>query len=144
MAKPGRKPKTMDINQLAAAITEAVTGEPVGSPAKEEPAKNPAAVALWVYPRRAAGGHRHHRSLGRLAGAGHPEDPRRPCPRLDTGACSVCPMAGGVTEFEETKAEFFDAVHQVFVAGHQDVPPDPGLAVNGGGDLAGGEFQEPR
>jgi hypothetical protein len=48
MAKPGRKPKTLDINQLAAAITEAVTGESVGPPAKEEagPPKDPAAVAL--------------------------------------------------------------------------------------------------
>jgi hypothetical protein len=30
MVKPGRKPKTLDINQLAAAITEAVAGKPVG------------------------------------------------------------------------------------------------------------------
>ena len=48
MAKPGRKPKALDINQLAAAITEAVTGEPVG-PQKEEKAgaeKDPAAVSL--------------------------------------------------------------------------------------------------
>ena len=48
MARPGRKPKTLDINQLAARITELATGEPVGPPAKEEagPAKDPAAVAL--------------------------------------------------------------------------------------------------
>lgn len=45
--RPGPKPKTLDPNQLAAAILEAVTGEPVG-PATEEtgPAKDPAAVAL--------------------------------------------------------------------------------------------------
>jgi hypothetical protein len=47
MARPGRKPKVLDINQLAAAITEAVTGEPVAPPPVEEkPAKDPAAVAL--------------------------------------------------------------------------------------------------
>jgi hypothetical protein len=48
MAKPGRKPKTLDINQFAAKITELATGEPVGPPAKEKiaPAKDPAAVAL--------------------------------------------------------------------------------------------------
>jgi hypothetical protein len=46
MAKPGRKPEMLDINQLAAAITEIATGEPVGPPAKEEPQKDPAAVAL--------------------------------------------------------------------------------------------------
>jgi hypothetical protein len=46
MARSGPKPKTLDPNQFAAAILEAVTGEPVG-PAKEEgPAKDPAAVAL--------------------------------------------------------------------------------------------------
>ena len=46
--RPGPKPKTLDPNQLAAAILEAVTGEPVGPPAPEEtgPAKDPAAVAL--------------------------------------------------------------------------------------------------
>jgi hypothetical protein len=38
MAGPRRKPKVLDINQLAAAITEAVTGEPVG-PAPEEKAR---------------------------------------------------------------------------------------------------------
>jgi hypothetical protein len=48
MARPGRKPKTLDPNQFAAAILEAVTGEPVGPAPKEEtgPAKDPAAVAL--------------------------------------------------------------------------------------------------
>jgi hypothetical protein len=48
MARPGRKPKTLDINQLAAAITELATGEPIGPPADERPgpAKDPAAVAL--------------------------------------------------------------------------------------------------
>jgi len=47
MAKrPGPKPKTLDVNQFAAAILEAVTGEPVGPPAPEKPAKDPAAVAL--------------------------------------------------------------------------------------------------
>jgi hypothetical protein len=45
MARPGRKPKVLDINQLAAAITEIATGEPVG-PVKEERPKDPAAVAL--------------------------------------------------------------------------------------------------
>ncbi|MFO0865697.1 MAG: hypothetical protein U0744_13770 [Gemmataceae bacterium] len=45
--KPGRKPQTFDINQLAAKITELATGEPV-DPAQEETAaeKNPAAVEL--------------------------------------------------------------------------------------------------
>jgi hypothetical protein len=46
--KPGRKPDVLDINQLAARITELATGEPVG-PLVEEPtgpAKDPAAVAL--------------------------------------------------------------------------------------------------
>jgi hypothetical protein len=46
MARPGRKPKVLDINQLAAAITEIATGEPVGPEPKEEPRKDPAAVAL--------------------------------------------------------------------------------------------------
>ena len=36
----------LDINQLAARITEIATGEPVGPPAKEQPEKDPAAVAL--------------------------------------------------------------------------------------------------
>jgi len=47
--KPGRKPGVLDPNQLAAAILEAVTGEPVGPQAEPEPdrpAKDPAAVAL--------------------------------------------------------------------------------------------------
>jgi hypothetical protein len=48
MKRPGPKPKTLDPNQFAAAILEAVTGEPVGPALKEEtgPAKDPAAVAL--------------------------------------------------------------------------------------------------
>ena len=46
MARPGRKPKALDPNQMAAAILEAVTGEPVGPPEPEKPAKDPAAVAL--------------------------------------------------------------------------------------------------
>ncbi len=47
MAKrPGPKPKTLDPIQFAAAILEAVTGEPVGPPEPEKPAKDPAAVAL--------------------------------------------------------------------------------------------------
>ncbi len=48
MARPGPKPKTLDPIQFAAAVLEAVTGEPVGPPAKEETghAKDPAAVAL--------------------------------------------------------------------------------------------------
>jgi hypothetical protein len=48
MARPGPKPKTLDVNQMAAAILEAVTGEPVGPTPKEDtgPAKDPAAVAL--------------------------------------------------------------------------------------------------
>ena len=48
MTRPGKKPKTLDINQLAARITEIATGEPVDAPAKEEafPAKDPNAVAL--------------------------------------------------------------------------------------------------
>jgi hypothetical protein len=48
MARPGRKPKTLDINQLAARITEIATGEPV-APAAEKPdgrQKDPHAVAL--------------------------------------------------------------------------------------------------
>jgi hypothetical protein len=44
--KPGRKPKTLDVNQFAAAILEAVTGEPVGPAKHDEPAKDPAAVEL--------------------------------------------------------------------------------------------------
>ena len=47
--KPGRKPATLDINQLAARITEIATGQPVGPQAEPEapgPAKDPAAVAL--------------------------------------------------------------------------------------------------
>lgn len=45
--KTGPKPQALDINQLAARITELATGEPVG-PAHEETAagKNPAAVEL--------------------------------------------------------------------------------------------------
>jgi hypothetical protein len=46
MARPGRKPKVLDINQLAAAITEIATGEPVGPEKPDEPEKDPAAVAL--------------------------------------------------------------------------------------------------
>jgi hypothetical protein len=48
MARPGPKPRVLDINQFAAAITELATGEPVGPPADEQqgPAKDPAAVAL--------------------------------------------------------------------------------------------------
>jgi hypothetical protein len=46
MARPGRKPKTLDVNQFAAAILEQVTGEPVGLAKPGEPAKDPAAVAL--------------------------------------------------------------------------------------------------
>ena len=48
MKRPGPKPKTLDVNQFAAAILEAVTGEPVGPAPKEEtgPAKDPAAVSL--------------------------------------------------------------------------------------------------
>jgi hypothetical protein len=47
MAKrPGPKPKVLDPIQFAAAVLEAVTGEPVGPAPKEEPAKDPAAVAL--------------------------------------------------------------------------------------------------
>jgi hypothetical protein len=45
--KPGRKPDTLDANQMAAAILRLSTGEP--TPAPEEPAappKNPAAVEL--------------------------------------------------------------------------------------------------
>ena len=47
--RPGRKPKVLDPNQLAATILELVTGEPPGGsvPAEETgPAKDPAAVAL--------------------------------------------------------------------------------------------------
>jgi hypothetical protein len=45
--RPGRKPQTLDINQLVAKITELARGATVG-PVKEEtgPAKDPAAVAL--------------------------------------------------------------------------------------------------
>jgi hypothetical protein len=46
MARPGRKPKTLDMNQLAAALTEIATGEPVGPAPKEGREKDPAAVAL--------------------------------------------------------------------------------------------------
>jgi hypothetical protein len=49
MARPGRKPKTLDINQLAARITEIATGEPVGPQSVEKPAereKDPLAVEL--------------------------------------------------------------------------------------------------
>jgi hypothetical protein len=46
MARPGRKPKVLDINQLAAAITEIATGEPVGPEKEPEREKDPAAVAL--------------------------------------------------------------------------------------------------
>lgn len=48
MARPGRKAKVLDPNQLAAKIVELATGERVGPPVKEEagPAKDPAAVAL--------------------------------------------------------------------------------------------------
>ena len=48
MARPGRKPKVLDPIQFAAAVLEAVTGEPVGPAPKEDtgPAKDPAAVAL--------------------------------------------------------------------------------------------------
>ena len=49
MKRPGRKPKTLNINQrLAATITELATGEPIGPPTKHETgaAKDPAAVAL--------------------------------------------------------------------------------------------------
>jgi hypothetical protein len=47
--KPGPKPGVLDPNQLAAAILEAVTGEPVrpqDEPEPDKPAKDPAAVAL--------------------------------------------------------------------------------------------------
>jgi len=48
MARPGRKPKVLDINQLAARITEIATGEPTGplEGEQEEREKDPAAVAL--------------------------------------------------------------------------------------------------
>ena len=46
MARPGRKPQTLDINQFAARITEIATGEPVGPEKEPEPEKDPAAVAL--------------------------------------------------------------------------------------------------
>src|SRR5437762_1673883 len=48
MKRPGPKPKVLDPIQFAAAVLEAVTGEPVGPPPKEKagPAKDPAAVAL--------------------------------------------------------------------------------------------------
>ena len=44
--RPGKKPKTLDVNQFAVAILEAVTGEPIGPPEPEKPAKDPAAVSL--------------------------------------------------------------------------------------------------
>lgn len=47
--RPGRKPAVLDINQLAARITEIATGEPVGpqdEPEEAKPAKDPNAVAL--------------------------------------------------------------------------------------------------
>jgi hypothetical protein len=46
MARSGRKPKVLDINQLAAAITEAATGQPIGPPSTDQQTKDPAAVAL--------------------------------------------------------------------------------------------------
>jgi hypothetical protein len=48
MGRPGPKPKKLDPIQFAAAVLEAVTGEAVGPPPKEEtgPAKDPHAVAL--------------------------------------------------------------------------------------------------
>ena len=48
MARPGPKPKVLDPIQFAAAVLEAVTGEPVGPAPKDDtgPAKDPAAVAL--------------------------------------------------------------------------------------------------
>ena len=46
MARPGPKPKTLDVNQFAAAVLEAVTGGPVGPEKPDQPAKDPAAVAL--------------------------------------------------------------------------------------------------
>ena len=57
--KPGRKPEVLDINQLAARITELATGEPVGPQAEpDRPAKDPAAVALgarWIKGRPSQG-----------------------------------------------------------------------------------------
>jgi hypothetical protein len=46
--KPGRKPATLDANQMAARIAEIVTGQPVGPPDPEPtaPPKNSAAVEL--------------------------------------------------------------------------------------------------
>jgi hypothetical protein len=47
MARPGKKPRVLDINQLASRITEIATGESVGVPAKEPGrVKDPNAVAL--------------------------------------------------------------------------------------------------
>lgn len=46
MARPGRKPKVLDINQLAAVITELATGEPARPADESAPPKDPAAVAL--------------------------------------------------------------------------------------------------
>lgn len=46
MARPGKKPQTLDTNQFAARILELATGEPVGPPATEKATKDPAAVAL--------------------------------------------------------------------------------------------------
>jgi hypothetical protein len=44
--RPGKKPAALDVNQFAALMLELATGEPVGPPPKEEPAKDPNAVAL--------------------------------------------------------------------------------------------------
>ena len=48
MKRPGPKPKVLDPIQFAAAVLEAVTGEPVGPAPAEEAAhaKDPTAVAL--------------------------------------------------------------------------------------------------
>jgi hypothetical protein len=45
--KPGRKAKILDANQMAAAILQLATGEPLpGEEAPQAPPKNPAAVEL--------------------------------------------------------------------------------------------------
>jgi hypothetical protein len=46
MARPGKKPKVLDISQFAARITELATGQPVGPPKEVEREKDPNAVAL--------------------------------------------------------------------------------------------------